>query len=102
MAFTIAGWQWPSAVTATPPAKSIYMRPSWSHTRDPSPRTGMNGAGAKHGTMTSSNVARVTGSELPDPAAATSRLAEVAMTALADCDSDVGIVAMFGQAGIGT
>ena len=34
------------AVTATPPAKSMYIRPSWSHTREPSPRTGRNGAGA--------------------------------------------------------
>ncbi len=52
IAFTIAGWQWPSAVTATPAAKSMYIRPSWSHTREPSPRTGTNGAGAKHGTIT--------------------------------------------------
>ena len=42
----IAGWQWPSAVTATPLAKSMYMRPLWSQTREPSPRTGTNGAGA--------------------------------------------------------
>ena len=45
-AFTIAGWQCPSAVTATPLAKSMYIRPSWSHTREPSPRTGTNAAGA--------------------------------------------------------
>jgi hypothetical protein len=31
--------------------------------RDPEPRTGTNGAGAKHGTMSSSNIARVTGSD---------------------------------------
>ena len=43
---TIAGWQWPSAVTATPLAKSMYIRPSWSQTREPSPRTGTNAAGA--------------------------------------------------------
>jgi hypothetical protein len=60
-AFIIAGWPWPSEVTATPLAKSMYRRPCWSHTRDPSPRTGRKGAGAKHGTITSSNVARVTG-----------------------------------------
>ncbi len=40
----------------------MYMRPCWSHTREPSPRTGMNGAGAKHGTISWSNIARVTGS----------------------------------------
>ena len=28
IAFTIAGWQCPRAVTATPLAKSMYMRPS--------------------------------------------------------------------------
>jgi hypothetical protein len=27
-ALTIAGWQWPSDVTATPLAKSMYIRPS--------------------------------------------------------------------------
>ena len=43
---TIAGWQCPSAVTATPLAKSMYMRPSWSQTREPSPRTGTKAAGA--------------------------------------------------------
>ena len=43
---TIAGWQCPSEVTATPLAKSMYMRPCWSHTRDPAARTGMNAAGA--------------------------------------------------------
>jgi hypothetical protein len=43
---TSAGWQWPSAVTATPLAKSMYIRPSWSQTREPSPRTGMNDPGA--------------------------------------------------------
>jgi hypothetical protein len=42
----IAGWQWPIAVTATPLAKSMYIRPSWSQTREPSPRTGTNAAGA--------------------------------------------------------
>jgi hypothetical protein len=31
--------------------------------RDPDPRTGIKGAGAKQGTMSSSNIARVTGSE---------------------------------------
>jgi hypothetical protein len=30
--------------------------------RDPAPRTGTKGAGAKQGTMISSNIARVTGS----------------------------------------
>src|SRR5439155_4840377 len=61
-ALTIAGWQCPSAVTATPLAKSMYIRPCWSQAREPSPRTGMKGAGAKQGTITSSKVARVTGS----------------------------------------
>ncbi len=68
---TSAGWQWPSAVTATPLAKSMYMRPCWSHMREPSPRTGMNCAGAKHGTMYSSNMARVTGMAAGDEAGAT-------------------------------
>ena len=84
-ALTIAGWQWPSAVTATPLAKSMYIRPAWSQTREPSPRTGRNGAGAKHGTITSSNVARVTGRDAALVAvAATSRGDEVATVAAAD------------------
>jgi hypothetical protein len=39
----------------------MYIRPLWSQTREPSPRTGRNAAGAKQGTITSSKVARVTG-----------------------------------------
>ncbi len=79
---TIAGWQWPSAVTATPLAKSTYMRPSWSQTREPSPRTGRNDAGAKHGTMSRSKSARVTDIVAAVDAATGSRRALAAITAL--------------------
>src|SRR5262249_31372112 len=41
---TTLGWAWPSAVTAIPPVKSRYSRPSLSHTRTPSPRTSATGA----------------------------------------------------------
>ncbi len=38
-ASTIAGWAWPSALTAIPPTKSTYAVPSASHTVLPAPRT---------------------------------------------------------------
>ena len=38
-ASTIAGWAWPSALTAMPPTKSRYSLPSASHTLVPAPRT---------------------------------------------------------------
>lgn len=43
-----------------PHAKSMYSRPAVSHTREPSPRSGTNGAGENTGTITSSKVWRFT------------------------------------------
>ena len=37
-ASTIAGWAWPRALTAMPPSRSTYSRPSASQTWAPSPR----------------------------------------------------------------
>jgi hypothetical protein len=63
----------------------MYMRPVWSQTREPSPRTGTNDAGAKQGTINWSNSARVTGiaaAPLVDVAAAP--LVDVAAAPLVD------------------
>ena len=46
-ASTRAGWAWPSALTAMPPKKSTYSRPSSSQTWAPSPRTSASRGGPK-------------------------------------------------------
>ncbi len=46
-ASTSAGWAWPRALTAMPPKKSTYSRPSSSQTWAPSPRTRASRGGPK-------------------------------------------------------
>ena len=42
-ASTMAGWAWPSALTAMPAIRSRYWLPSASQTRQPSPRASASG-----------------------------------------------------------
>ena len=39
MAWTTFGWEWPTFMTAMPPAKSMYSLPSMSQRSAPSPRS---------------------------------------------------------------